>query len=102
MSGVGTLICFIAVGVKVPSYVGSSFSFISVVIATTNYAGQGLNANIDVALGAIVVCGAAYALIGLVVVSTGTGWVERLMPPVVTGSVVAGLRLHPASLSLQT
>src|SRR5260370_16982091 len=102
MSGVGTLIFFIAVGGKVPSYVGSSFSFISVVIATTSYAGQGLNANIDVALGGIVVCGAAYALIGLVVVSTGTGWVERLMPPVVTGSVVAVIGLNLASLPIQT
>src|SRR5260370_19480567 len=102
MSGVGTLICFIAVGVKVPSYVGSSFSFISVVIATTSYAGQGLNANIDVVLGGIVVCGAAYALIGLVVVSTGTGWVERLMPPVVTGSVVAVIGLNLASLPIKT
>ena len=71
MSGVGTLIFFVAVGGKVPSYVGSSFSFISVVIAATAYAGQGLNANIPVALGGIVVCGAVYALIGLVVMSTG-------------------------------
>src|SRR5260221_7821778 len=39
MSGVGTLIFFIAVGGKAPSYLGSSFSFISVVIAATGYAG---------------------------------------------------------------
>ena len=40
MSGVGTLIFFAAVGGKVPSYLGSSFSFISVVIAATGYAGR--------------------------------------------------------------
>src|SRR4030095_2676155 len=67
MSGVGTLIFFVAVGGKVPSYVCSSSPSIAVVIAAPAYAGQGLNANIAVALGGIVVCGAVYALIGLVV-----------------------------------
>ena len=62
MSGVGTLIFFVAVGGKVPSYLGSSFAFISVVIAATAYAGKGLNGNIAVALGGIVVCGRAAAL----------------------------------------
>ena len=61
MSGVGTLIFFVAVGGKVPSYLGSSFAFISVVIAATAYAGKGLNANIGVALGGIVICGVLYA-----------------------------------------
>ena len=102
MSGVGTLIFFVAVGGKVPSYVGSSFSFISVVIAATGYAGQGLNANIDVALGGIIVCGAVYALIGLVVIATGAGWVERLMPPVVTGAVVAVIGLNLAHIPIKT
>lgn len=97
MSGVGTLIFFAAVGGKVPSYVGSSFSFIGVVIAATGYAGQGLNPKIDVALGGIIVCGAAYAATGLAVMASNSAWVERLMPPVVTGSVVAviGLNLAP-------
>jgi uracil-xanthine permease len=97
MSGVGTLIFFVAVGGKVPSYVGSSFSFIGVVIAATGYAGQGLNPRIGVALGGIIVCGAVYAAIGLAVMASSSAWVERLMPPVVTGSVVAviGLNLAP-------
>jgi len=102
MSGVGTLIFFVAVGGKVPSYVGSSFSFISVVIAATGYAGQGLNSKIAVALGGIVVCCAIYALVGVAVTATGTGWIERLMPPVVTGSVVAVIGLNLASLPIKT
>src|SRR5947199_10519340 len=53
-SGIGTLIFFVAVGGRVPSYLGSSFSFIAVVIAATGYAGSGLNANLPVALGGIV------------------------------------------------
>src|SRR5213082_4123134 len=50
-SGIGTLIFFILVGGRVPSYLGSSFSFIAVVIAATAYAGSGPNANIPLALG---------------------------------------------------
>ena len=101
MSGVGTLIFFVAVGGKVPSYLGSSFAFISVVVAATGYAGQGANANIAVALGGIVICGALYALIGFAVMATGSGWVERLMPPVVTGAVVAVIGLNLAAIPVK-
>ena len=101
MSGVGTLIFFAAVGGKVPSYLGSSFAFISVVVAATGYAGQGANANIAMALGGIVICGALYALIGLAVMATGAGWVERLMPPVVTGAVVAVIGLNLAAVPIK-
>src|SRR5262245_1004906 len=99
-SGIGTLIFFVAVGGRVPSYLGSSFSFIAVVIAATAYAGSGPNANIAVALGGIVAAGAAYALIGLVVMKVGYAWIETLMPPVVTGAVVAviGLNLAPIAV----
>jgi putative pyrimidine permease RutG len=80
MSGVGTLIFFIVTAGKVPSYVGSSFAFISVVIVSSSYAGKGPNANIGVALGGIVACGAVYGLIGVGVIASGTRWIERLMP----------------------
>jgi putative pyrimidine permease RutG len=46
MSGIGTLIFFLVTGGKVPSYLGSSFAFIGVVIAATAYAGPGPNPNI--------------------------------------------------------
>ena len=100
MSGVGTLIFFLVVGGRVPSYLGSSFSFIGVVIAATAYGGSGPNAHIGVALGGIVACGVVYAAIGLVVMRVGVEWIERLMPPVVTGSVVAviGLNLAPIAI----
>jgi len=102
MSGVATLIFFFITGGKVPSYLGSSFAFISVVIAATAYAGKGGNANIAVALGGIVVCGAIYAAIGALVMAVGTGWVERLMPPVVTGAVVAVIGLNLAAIPVKT
>ena len=101
MSGIGTLIFFLIVGGHVPSYLGSSFAFIGVVIAATGYvSGSGANPNISVALGGIVVCGIVYAAVGLIVMSTGVKWIERLMPPVVTGAVVAviGLNLAPTAV----
>lgn len=103
MSGIGTLIFFLFVGGRVPSYLGSSFAFIGGVIAVTGYAGAGPNANIGVALGAIIACGLAYTLIGVIVwivnarAGGGANWIDTLMPPVVTGAVVAviGLNLAP-------
>src|SRR3546814_291651 len=103
MSGVGTLIFFLFVGGRVPSYLGSSFAFIGGVIAVTGYGGSGPNLNIGVALGAIIVCGFVYLLIGLATwwMNARSGgaadWIDAWMPPVVTGAVVAviGLNLAP-------
>ena len=101
MSGVGTLVFFVITGGKVPSYLGSSFGFIGVAIAATAYAGKGANANIGVALGGIIACGALYTLIGFIVHKIGTGWIEKLMPPVVTGAVVAVIGLNLASIPVK-
>jgi putative pyrimidine permease RutG len=100
MSGVGTLLFFVFVGGRVPSYLGSSFAFIGLVILVSGYGGQGPNTNMGVALGGIIACGILYALIGLLVMAIGTGWIEKLMPPVVTGAVVAiiGLNLAPIAV----
>ena len=101
MSGVGTLLFYFITGGQVPSYLGSSFAFIGVVIAATGYGGQGPNANLPVALGAIIVCGLLYALIGALVNAVGTRWIERLMPPVVTGAVVAVIGLNLAAIPVK-
>jgi len=101
MSGIGTLLFFLFTGGKVPSYLGSSFAFIGVVIAATGYAGPGPNANIGVALGGIIACGLLYFIIGAIVQAVGTGWIERLMPPVVTGAVVAVIGLNLAHIPVK-
>ncbi|MEZ5664435.1 MAG: solute carrier family 23 protein [Burkholderiaceae bacterium] len=101
MSGIGTLIFFVMTGGKVPSYLGSSFAFIGVVIAASGYGGQGPNANLGVALGGIIACGLVYFIIGAIVQGIGTGWIERFMPPVVTGSVVAVIGLNLAHIPVK-
>lgn len=101
MSGIGTFIFFLVTSGKVPSYLGSSFSFIGVVIATSAYAGKGPNTNIGVALGGIIACGVVYAIIGAVTQAVGTRWIEKLMPPVVTGAVVAVIGLNLAGVPVK-
>lgn len=102
MSGIGTLIFFLITGGKVPSYLGSSFAFIGVVNVATGYvATHGANANIGLALGGIIACGLVYTLIGFLVQAIGTGWIERFMPPVVTGAVVAVIGLNLAAIPVK-
>ncbi|TAM40574.1 MAG: pyrimidine utilization transport protein G [Burkholderiaceae bacterium] len=101
MSGIGTLIFFVVTNGKVPSYLGSSFAFIGVVIAATGFAGKGPNANIAVALGGIIACGLVYTVVGAIVAAVGTGWIERVMPPVVTGAVVAVIGLNLAGVPIK-
>ena len=99
-SGIGTLM-FIAMTVGrgqrlgLPSYTGSSFAFISPVIAAKTHGG------IPVALGGIFAAGAVLFAIGFFVDRYGTHWINVLMPPVVTGAVVAliGLNLAPVAIS---
>ncbi|WP_323989896.1 solute carrier family 23 protein [Nguyenibacter sp. L1] len=100
-SGLGTLLFFAVTGGRVPSYLGSSFSFIALVVAVTGYAGHGANPDVPLAAGGIVAAGAVYALAGLLVWATGTGWIERLMPPVVTGAVGAAIGLNLAPVAAQ-
>ena len=103
MSGICTILFFLITGGRVPSYLGSSFAFIGVVIAATGYAASGTgapNLSIAHAAGGIMACGVLYIAFGFMVIATGTGWIEKLMPPVVTGAVVMiiGLNLAPVTV----
>ena len=99
-SGIATLLFFIITGGRLPSYLGSSFAFIGVVLAATAYAGKGPNPNIPVALGGIIACGVVYTLIGVAVQFAGTKWIERILPPVVTGAVIAAIGLNLTSVAM--
>jgi len=102
MSGIGTLLFFLITGGRVPSYLGSSASFVGVIITVTGFNGQGLNPHLNVALGGIIACGLVYALIGLVVLKAGTRWIEKLMPPAVTGAVVMAIGLNLAPIAVRS
>jgi len=92
-SGIGTLIFILITGFKVPSYLGSSFAFIGPVLAVTG----GNAAKIPYALCGIAGAAFLYAIAAVVTIRWGSGWIDRLMPPVVTGSVVALIGLNLAS-----
>src|ERR671939_1521789 len=85
-SGIGTLLFFVVVGGKVPSYLGSSFAFIGPVAAVVGSSAAGTfnAAAIPNALGGIIAAGVVYAVIGLLVQVAGSDWIDRLMPPLVT------------------
>jgi uracil-xanthine permease len=95
-SGIGTLIFIAVTGFKVPSYLGSSFAFIGPVLAVTGGRPEGVPFALCGIAGASVLYGlAAWAVI------RGKGvLIERLMPPVVTGTVVAVIGLNLASTAV--
>ncbi|MEZ3161379.1 solute carrier family 23 protein [Microbacterium sp. BWT-B31] len=92
-SGLGTLLFLVITRNKLPSYLGSSFAFIAPVTAAT--ASQGMGS----ALAGIVAVGVLLAAVGFVVQFAGIGWIDRLMPPVVAGAIVAliGFNLAPVA-----
>ncbi len=92
-SGIGTILFLLATGNRLPSYLGSSFAFLAPLGAATTIGGQGF------ALAGIVLVGALLALVGLIVHLAGTRWIAALMPPVVSGAIVAliGFNLAPAA-----
>ena len=89
-SGVGTLIFLTLTKNKVPSYLGSSFAFLAPIAAAMT------NGGMAVALGGVVATGVILAVVGLVVNAVGIGWVNWLLPPVVTGSIVMIIGLNLA------
>jgi len=92
-SGVGTLIFLAVTRMKVPSYLGSSFSFIGPVLVVTG----GAAALVPEALCGIAAAAVLYGLAAAAPIRWGSGWIDRLMPPVVTGTVVAIIGLNLAS-----
>mgnify|MGYP000400644914 CR=1 FL=1 len=89
-SGIGTLIFLALTKNMVPSYLGSSFAFLAPIAAAQASGGMA------VALGGVVATGVILALVGLLINAIGIGWVNWLLPPIVTGSIVMIIGLNLA------
>ncbi|MDD7758621.1 uracil-xanthine permease family protein [Aerococcus suis] len=96
-SGVGTLIYQFATKSKVPVYLGSSFAF----IAAMQYAIEQMGGDVSAAQTGVILTGLIYVLVALGVKWIGTGWIDRLLPPVVIGPmiIVIGLGLAGTAVS---
>lgn len=93
-SGLGTIIFLLLTRNKVPSYLGSSFAFIAPLTASQQY---GMGAQ----LGGVLVTGLVLILVGVVVQWAGKRVIDAVMPPVVTGAIVAliGFNLAPTAVA---
>ena len=94
MSGVATICFLLIVQGKVPSYLGTSASFVGGAAAI--YAQEGGPEDVT---GAILVSGVVLALVGLVIHFLGAEAVNRVLPPVVTGGVVMVIGFNLAGVA---
>lgn len=92
-SAIGTASFLVLTRGRLPSYLGSSFAFIAPIQAATADGG------VAEALGGVLATGVLLALVGLVVQLVGPRWIDVVLPPVVTGAIVAliGLNLAPTA-----
>ncbi|MET8000424.1 uracil-xanthine permease family protein [Nonomuraea glycinis] len=88
MSGVATILFLLIVKGKVPSYLGTSASFVGGVLAIRALFGGDTAGADAIVTGAILVVGFVLALVGLAVHFLGADVINRIFPPVVTGAVV--------------
>jgi uracil-xanthine permease len=103
-SGIGTILYLICVRNKIPSYLGSSFAFITPLIAVGGgaaaiAAGKG---HLSAALGGLVAAGVVYMIVAGIVKLFGTGWINRVLPPALIASViiVIGLGLSATAVKM--
>ena len=92
MSGIATVIFLLIVNGKVPSYLGTSASFVGGVAAIRAQGGDSSDVT-----GAILVAGLTLVIVGGIIHYLGSAVVYRVLPPAVTGAVVMliGFNLAP-------
>jgi len=95
-SGVGTLLYMLITKGKVPAYLGSSFAFIAPLIAVSASYG------VEYALGGAFAVGIFYIIVSQIIRFAGHKWIDRMLPPVVIGSIimVIGLKLAPVAMDM--
>ena len=97
-AGVGTLLYILITKGKVPAFLGSSFAFIAPIVAISTSADFG----VAYAMGGAFCAGLFYCVIAFIIGRFGIGWMDRVLPPVVIGSViiVIGLTLAPTAMDM--
>lgn len=88
-SGIGTLIYTFMTKGKVPVYLGSSFAYISATVLAINAMGG----NIAAAQTGLMLVGLIYVLVAFVVKVIGKNWIDKLLPPIVIGPMIAVIGL---------
>lgn len=102
MSGIATICFLLIVKGKVPSYLGTSASFVGAATAIYTYSGSGGPGGPADVTGAILVSGVVLALVGVVIHVLGADAVNKVLPPVVTGAVVMLIGFNLAPVATQT
>lgn len=95
-NGIGTLLYIFLTKGKIPSFLGSSFAYLSPVFVIMKTYGY------EAALGGFVVSGAVFVTVGLLVKLGGVNWLTSLFPPAAMGAIVAiiGLELAPTAAGM--
>lgn len=90
-SGIGTLVHMILTHFKIPAYLGSSFAFVATMQALMKADGYPA-----VAQGAIA-SGLVYVIVALIIAKVGSGWVNKVLPPIVVGPIIIVIGLSLAT-----
>lgn len=105
-AGIGTLFFHLCTKFKVPAFLGSSFAFLGgfssvAKLDTGIFKDMTMGEKLPYACGGIVVAGALYLVLALVVKLVGVKRVMRFLPPVVTGPMIIciGLSLAPSAIA---
>lgn len=94
MSGAATILFLLIVNGKVPSYLGTSASFVAAAEAIRAQGGNSADVT-----GAILIAGLILAAIGVLVHVGGSRYVRAVLPPVVTGAVVVLIGFNLATVA---
>ncbi|MEV1996232.1 uracil-xanthine permease family protein [Pseudomonas aeruginosa] len=92
-AGLGTLLFQLVTGRQVPVFLASSFAFITPIILAKGQFG------LAATMGGVVAAGFVYTFMGLAVKIKGTGFIDKLLPPVVIGPVIISIGLAMAPIA---
>jgi len=100
MNGIGTIIYLFITKGQIPTYLGSSFAFISPVLVVL-----GKHNGIDgygYVLGGFLMVGIVLTVVGIIIKFAGTSWIDVIFPPAAMGAIVAviGLELVPTAAEM--